>query len=92
MSLLRMLAVYLLVVQVIIGAAQDVVGYQVMPRQMVAEFQEAKDQLFATLMANLGLRAGVAVIAVLIYLGAGPIGARISRGIDDSATPPTNAA
>ena len=91
-SLLRMLAVYLLVVQVIIAAAQDIVGYQAAPRQLIAEFPEATEQFFTTLMANLGLRAGIAVVAILIYIVAGPLGTRISRGLDLPATPPTNAA
>lgn len=91
-SLLRMLAVYLLAVHVIIGTAQDIVGYRVAPRYLVAEFPEAKDKLFDALMANLGLRAGVAVLAALLYLGARPCAARMSQGLDVAPTPPDAAA
>ncbi|MCC6970451.1 MAG: hypothetical protein IT434_09540 [Phycisphaerales bacterium] len=90
-SLLRLLSVYLLVVHVIIGTAQDLVGFQT-PRSLVAEFPEAKDQLFDMLMANLGLRAGVAVLAALLYFGARPCAARMSHGLDVAPTPSDSAA
>lgn len=90
-SLLRMLAVYLLVVHVIIGTALDLVGYR-SPLPLFTEFPEAKDQLFDMLMAILGLRAGVAVLAALLYFGARPCAARMSQGLDVAPTPPDAAA